>query len=73
VDNDRVIGRDLGARTSRGIDAGMSGWGRCSETAERGVMEQKAPVPHWAVRETEGTSRPHVAVRGKVRAPRGGG
>jgi hypothetical protein len=29
-------------------------------------MEQKAPVPHGAVRETEGTSRPHVAVRGRA-------
>jgi hypothetical protein len=28
-------------------------------------MEQKASVPYWAVRE-EGTSRPHVAVRGRA-------
>jgi hypothetical protein len=66
VDDDGVIGRDLGARTSQGTASTMALVcldGR-SETAERGVMEQKAPVPHWAVRETEGTSRLHVAVRG---------
>jgi hypothetical protein len=38
----------------------MYGWARCSETAEQ------APVPHWAVRKTKGTSRPHVAVRGRA-------
>jgi hypothetical protein len=41
-------------------DAGMSGWARCSETAER------APVSYWVVLETEGTSRPHVAMRGRA-------
>jgi hypothetical protein len=29
-------------------------------------MEQKAPVPHLAVREMEGTSRLHVAVQGRA-------
>jgi hypothetical protein len=30
------------------------------------MMEQKASVPYWAVQETEGTSRLHVAVRGRA-------
>jgi hypothetical protein len=69
VDDDKVIGRSLGARSSQGT----SEWGRCSETTERWVMLQKAPMPHKAVQEMvgsreaiEGTPRPHVAVRGRV-------
>jgi hypothetical protein len=68
MDDDGVIGRDLGARTSRGTASTMAlvCLDGHSETAEQGVMEQKAPVLHWAVRETKRTSRPHMVVRGRA-------
>jgi hypothetical protein len=56
VDDDRVIGRGLDARANRCTAALVrttSVWGRCSETTGSYVA-------------TEGTPRPHVAVRGRV-------